>query len=392
MRSIDQHWTSVHRVIPIGQHCSTIWRIVLNPGLRRWRLQQTWTSLSPFAKLYWTSIQGHHDHADSIDKLLLLVRMRIQRHGIPADLDECISLGRSALASCQPVNPRRAPCLHSRFHFTSRVEALPHWSSRSCNVFYHSRCFPSAQVPATGSDLDEAITLCQEALEVCPSGGVASVPHLHKLAWCLSERFTKLVMLTDVDDAIKYEQAALVLRPLGHPDRPESLSSLANYCQLRIKRSTIPRPDFPPVPTNSLSIEQLIRGAALDVLKALPAYLTPTMARYVTETLRSCISKTARSTNNWSCQPPHSTPPSEQVISTQSYLPTSDMLHCLIGGVHSNQCCVTFMGESFMTWIPLMVFRSYSPSVWHVVVMDTCGLGVIHAALTRRAVQNSKRQ
>jgi len=55
------------------------------------------------------------------------------------------------------------------------------------------------------ADLDEGIMLYQEVLEVCPSGSVASAPHLHDLAQYLSERFTKLAMSTDLDDAIKFE-------------------------------------------------------------------------------------------------------------------------------------------------------------------------------------------
>ena len=128
------------------------------------------------------------------------------------------------------------------------------------------------------ADLDEAVTLCQEALEKCPSGSVASAPPLHKLAQCLSERFTKLAMRMDLDNAtIKYEQATLVLRPLGHPDRAESLNNLANCRQLRIKdRSAIPQPTCPPVPTNGPSIKHLIGGVSAEILKAFPPRLLDT--------------------------------------------------------------------------------------------------------------------
>ena len=42
-------------------------------------------------------------------------------------------------------------------------------------------------------------------------------------------------MSTDLDDAIRFEQAALALRPQGHPDCAESVNSLFRYCQLKIK-------------------------------------------------------------------------------------------------------------------------------------------------------------
>ena len=272
--------------------------------------------------------QGHHDYAKSLDELLLLVRKRIQSRDMPTDLDECILLGRSALASCEPGDPRRATYLHdlftdlrSRFRKLENIsdvqEAHPDYAVslhkllvyvkdlvddgdvapvvdgtvaiaraalKLCPIGHPDHVMSLTTLAAflrrrfqqqgTVADLDEAIVLCQEA---CPSGSVASAPHLHQLARCLSERFTKLATWTDLDDAIKYEQAALVLRPLGHPDRAESLGSLANYRQLRIKkRSAIPQQDFPPVSTNSPSIKQLIRGATLDILKALPPRLLDT--------------------------------------------------------------------------------------------------------------------
>jgi len=272
--------------------------------------------------------QGHHDHAKSIDELLLLVRKRIQ---MAADLDECISLRRFALASCEAGNPGRATYLHdlvtdlhSRVcqledigdvqevhldHAVSlhtlliyvkdlvddgdvapvvdRIGAIARAALKLCptghpdhamSLITFAACLRRRfQQQGAVADLDEAIMFCQEALEVCPSGGVASAPHLHEFARCLSERFTKLAMPTDLDGAIKHEQAALVLRPLGHPDRAESLCSLANNRQLRIKaRSAIPQRYFPPVPTNSPSIEKLIRGVVLDILKALPPCLLNT--------------------------------------------------------------------------------------------------------------------
>ena len=271
--------------------------------------------------------QGHHDHAESVDKLLLLLRKRIQRHDTAADLDECISIGRSALAFCEPGNPGCATYLHdfvtdlhNRFRKLENIsdiqEAHPDYAVSLHKLLVYVKDLIDVRDVApvvdgivaiaraalklcpTGrpdhvmslttlaaflrhrfqqqgvvADLDEALVLCQEAVEVCPSGSVA----LHELAWCLSERFTKLTTWADLDDAIKYEQAALALRPLGHPDHAESLSSLANSRQLRIKeRSAIPQPNCPPVPTHGPSIEQLIRGVVLEILKAFPPRLLDT--------------------------------------------------------------------------------------------------------------------
>ena len=246
---------------------------------------------------------------------------------MPADLDKCILLGRSALASCKPGNPHRATYLydlftdlHSRFHELENIsdvqKAYPDYAVSLHKLLVYVKDLVDGadvapvvdgivaiaraalklcptghpdhimsltilaaflwrrfQQQGAAADLDEALMLCQEALEVCPSASMA----LHELAQCLSERFTKLATWTNLDDAIKYEQAMLVLRLLGHPDCAESLSCLANCRQRRIKKSSaIPQPDFPPVPTNNPSIAQLIRGVALDILKTLPPCLLDT--------------------------------------------------------------------------------------------------------------------
>ena len=53
---------------------------------------------------------------------------------------------------------------------------------------------------------------------------------------------------------------------------------------------------------------------------------------------------------------------------------------------------MTSKGKSSMTWMSQMVFGNYNLSVLPRSEVGTCGLGVIHAALTRKAVQNSRRQ
>ena len=53
---------------------------------------------------------GHHAFVESIDKLLFYLRKRVQRLGIMADLDECVTLGRGALAMHEPSEPGYATC------------------------------------------------------------------------------------------------------------------------------------------------------------------------------------------------------------------------------------------------------------------------------------------
>ena len=85
----------------------------------------------------------------------------------------------------------------------------------------------------------------------------------------------KLSTWTDLDDAIKFEQAALALLPQHHSDSPEYLTSLANYRQLKIKRRGETRSDRRHS-TNSPTIEQLVGSIVFEVLKAFPPRLLDT--------------------------------------------------------------------------------------------------------------------
>jgi len=278
--------------------------------------------------------QSHHGRARSIDKLLPLVRQRIQRHDMITDLDECISLGRSALASCESGTPGRATFLHDRVtdlhnrfrklenvfdvqeahpdHAASlhklliyvkdlvndgdvalvvdRIGAITRAALQLCPTGHpdHVICLTTLATLATFyrcrfqqlgaiTDVDEAIILYQEVLEACPSNSLANAPHLHNLAWCLSERFTKLAMSTDLDDAIKFEQAALALRPQGHPDHAKSLNSLYNYRQLKTKgRGASTQLAHPTGATSGSRFKGLIGDIVFDVMKEFPPRLLDT--------------------------------------------------------------------------------------------------------------------
>ena len=78
-------------------------------------------------------------------------------------------------------------------------------------------------------------------------------------------------MLTDLDDAIKFEQAALALRPQGHPDHAESLNSLFNYRQLKIGARA--QSERPTGTTSGSRFKCLIGDIVLDILNGFPPRL-----------------------------------------------------------------------------------------------------------------------
>ncbi|KAG9021406.1 hypothetical protein FRB95_002167 [Tulasnella sp. JGI-2019a] len=75
-------------------------------------------------------------------------------------------------------------------------------------------------------DLDESIKYHQAALNLRPEGHPDRGSSLNNLAVGLGTRFKQTGDRDDLDESIKYHQAALNLRPEGHPDRGCCLSQV----------------------------------------------------------------------------------------------------------------------------------------------------------------------
>ena len=281
---------------------------------------------------------GHHDRAASVDKLLFHVRKRAQTLGMNDTLDECIAVAQSALALPETRNPDKSTRMHSLvadlpigflkhenvsdvqeahpdhasilYHLhayvkdlndkeedlddgdtarnVERIVAIAQAACRLCPpphidhvvlllvtlaIFYRRSFRRQGAIP----DLDQAIMLYRELLAACQSEHPTSAQHMHDLAWCLSQRFIrcKPPTPTDLDDAIKFEQTALTLRPQGHSNRDESLCSLADYQQLKIKhRDAVPQPLDGP--TSNAMIQTAVGNIVFEVLKPFPPRLIDT--------------------------------------------------------------------------------------------------------------------
>jgi CHAT domain-containing protein/tetratricopeptide (TPR) repeat protein len=82
-------------------------------------------------------------------------------------------------------------------------------------------------------DLGEAIVLVREALHLHPQGHRDRSTSLNNLAVHLSSRYNQFGAMEDLDEAIFLSREALVLRPQGHPDRSMSLNNLATRLSSR---------------------------------------------------------------------------------------------------------------------------------------------------------------
>ena len=85
----------------------------------------------------------------------------------------------------------------------------------------------------TLSDLDEALTLYRDTLKLLPQGHPDRALSLAGVGSCLYTRFVRLGTLSDLDEAISLHRDALQLRPEGHPDRVLSLGNIAICLHVR---------------------------------------------------------------------------------------------------------------------------------------------------------------
>ena len=76
-------------------------------------------------------------------------------------------------------------------------------------------------------DLDEAIILMREALDLRPQRHPDRSISLNNLADCLSSRYNQLGAMQVLEEAVVLDREALDLRPRGHPDRSMSLNKFA---------------------------------------------------------------------------------------------------------------------------------------------------------------------
>ena len=90
------------------------------------------------------------------------------------------------------------------------------------------------------SDLDEALALERNTLELRQHGHPDRAVTLGGIANELHARFTQLGMMSDIDEAIALERDALQLRQKGQPGHASSLGCLAQCLHDRFKHSSIP--------------------------------------------------------------------------------------------------------------------------------------------------------
>ena len=130
-------------------------------------------------------------------------------------IDEAIVLDREALELCSPAgHPKRS---------VSLTQLAVDLASRYMHLW-------------AMQDLDEAIVLVREALDLRPKGYPNRSTSLINLAHLLYSLYEQLGAMQDLDEAIILVREALDLCARGHPDRTLSLNNLAAYLCTRCKQ------------------------------------------------------------------------------------------------------------------------------------------------------------
>ncbi|KAG0696809.1 hypothetical protein DFH29DRAFT_879140 [Suillus ampliporus] len=169
---------------------------------------------------------GHPDHAAALTNLALA---RLQGYICKdlQDIDSTTSLFRDALAFAELALPLST--------YPPPISGNPHDSSMSsCLSVPRAPIFGASRtmVLKRGSidDIDESIQLCRDSVSLCPGDAAY---YLSNLAFSINFRFNHQGKSHDLDEAISLHEEALWLHPVGHASCYASLDNLGGALRTR---------------------------------------------------------------------------------------------------------------------------------------------------------------
>ncbi|MFI8186201.1 CHAT domain-containing protein [Actinacidiphila glaucinigra] len=142
------------------------------------------------------------------------LRMRFERTGDRADLDEAIVVARDALRTFPADDSQRMKCL-SLLGDVLRVRF-----TRSGDQ----------------ADLDEAVDHLRATVKAVPADDPGRAGYLSNLGIALVPRFQQTGNQADLDEAVRSLQSAVAAAPANHPDRATYLSNLGTVLRTRFGR------------------------------------------------------------------------------------------------------------------------------------------------------------
>ncbi|KAI6044615.1 hypothetical protein EDC04DRAFT_323750 [Pisolithus marmoratus] len=197
---------------------------------------------------------GHPDQLSSLGGSAPCLPDRYDHQGVIAKLEQTLELERAALELCPPGHPDRSTPLYNLANCLGKRSSLR-----------------LAAMP----DLEEAIEMHRAALALRPTRHPNRASSLHDLALCLADRSHINAASTDLDEAIALEQEALQLLRRGDLAYDMSLDSLMTYLEMKTSPQVgIVIPGDPGVKQSA--IQRDIRDVTFETLKTMPTRLLHT--------------------------------------------------------------------------------------------------------------------
>ncbi|KAI9571847.1 CHAT domain-containing protein [Boletus coccyginus] len=203
------HWNFARRAILIESSYSANSRIPSIPVLSSSDHCLTSKRQLPSDEMHWKFA-----HRSMLIELFYWVTLQVHSIPVSSSSDHHLTL------------TRQLPSNATHWNFAQRDMLIDpsYWAPSRDSRF---------QQLGTLSDLDEAVTLQRNALELCAQGHAGRPFLLGTLAISLHSRFEQLGSLSDLDEAVALNRNSSELRPQGHPHRVFSLGHLAGSLHSR---------------------------------------------------------------------------------------------------------------------------------------------------------------
>ena len=147
---------------------------------------------------------------------------------------------------CSFAEPTQSayPSLKARTKITLRRIALRFWPKRRRQPAMMSKradlLYTRFKQGGAISDLEEALALERNVLELRPQGHPDRARSLETLAISLYTRFQQLGTFSDLEEALALGRNVVKLRPQGHPARAHAVGSLARFLHTRFQQLGTP--------------------------------------------------------------------------------------------------------------------------------------------------------
>ncbi|KAG1745287.1 hypothetical protein EDB19DRAFT_1906404 [Suillus lakei] len=160
----------------------------------------------------------------ALDRLSWALRARFQHRGSIDDIDKSIQIDREAVSLTASITSHDLDDAISIHEEALRLRPVGHKSRHYSLDNLGLALFTRFD---QRDDINGAISLNREALTLCPPGNLHCVITLNNLALALKTRCDKLDVNEDVNGAIDLYRDSLQLEQRGHPNRHKTLCNLS---------------------------------------------------------------------------------------------------------------------------------------------------------------------